>query len=78
MLPNVTLQVIPFDARFYEPMSTTFTFIRFGHEMANDIVYLEMYSDAAHRPDGANPAERTARSVMVAPFVLFSLWGIAR
>jgi hypothetical protein len=72
MLLNVTLQVIPFDAWFYEPMSTTFTFFRFGHEMANDIVYLEMYSDAAYRPDGANPP-REGRSVMVAPFVLFSL-----
>jgi transcriptional regulator with XRE-family HTH domain len=48
MLPNVTLQVIPFDARSYEPMSTTFTLFRFGHEMANDIVYVEMYSDAAY------------------------------
>jgi transcriptional regulator with XRE-family HTH domain len=47
-LPNVTLQVIPFDARSYAHLSTDFTLFRFGHEMANDIVYLEMYSDAAY------------------------------
>ena len=48
MLPNVTLQVIPFDSRSYEHLSTNFTLFRFGHEVANDIVYLEMYSDAAY------------------------------
>jgi len=48
MLPNVTLQIIPFDSRSYEPMNCGFTLFRFGHEMANDIVYLEMYSDAAY------------------------------
>ncbi|MFC4854139.1 helix-turn-helix domain-containing protein [Actinophytocola glycyrrhizae] len=48
MLPNVTFQVIPFDSRSYEHLSTNFTLFRFGHEMANDIVYLEMYSDAAY------------------------------
>ncbi|RLK61453.1 helix-turn-helix domain-containing protein [Actinokineospora cianjurensis] len=46
--PNVTLQVIPLDSRSYEPWSAPFTLFRFGHEMANDIVYLEMYSDAAY------------------------------
>jgi transcriptional regulator with XRE-family HTH domain len=48
VLPNVTLQVIPFDSRSYEHLCTDFTLFRFGHEMANDIVYLEMYSDAAY------------------------------
>ncbi|GAA3012038.1 helix-turn-helix transcriptional regulator [Actinokineospora diospyrosa] len=48
MLPNVTLQIIPFASRSYDYLSTTFTLFRFGHEMANDIVYLEMYSDAAY------------------------------
>ncbi|GLW91602.1 transcriptional regulator [Actinokineospora globicatena] len=48
MLPNVTLQIIPFASQSYEYLSTTFTLFRFGHEMANDIVYLEMYSDAAY------------------------------
>ncbi|WP_133903430.1 helix-turn-helix domain-containing protein [Actinophytocola oryzae] len=48
MLPNVTLQVIPFDARSYAHLNTDFTLFRFGHEMANDIVYLEMFSDAAY------------------------------
>ena len=47
-LPNVTFQVIPFDARSYAHLNTDFTLFRFGHEMANDIVYLEMYSDAAY------------------------------
>ncbi|GAB3443317.1 helix-turn-helix transcriptional regulator [Actinophytocola sediminis] len=48
LLPNVTLQIIPFDARSYEPMGSSFTLFRFGHEMANDIVYLEMYADAGY------------------------------
>jgi transcriptional regulator with XRE-family HTH domain len=48
VFPNVTLQVIPFDSRSYEHLCTDFTLFRFGHEMANDIVYLEMYSDAAY------------------------------
>jgi hypothetical protein len=48
MLPNVTLQVVPFDSQSYAHLSTDFTLFRFGHEMANDIVYLEMYSDAAY------------------------------
>jgi transcriptional regulator with XRE-family HTH domain len=48
LLPNVTLQIIPFDSRSYEPMNSSFTLFRFGHEMANDIVYVEMYSDAAY------------------------------
>ncbi|WP_245782240.1 helix-turn-helix domain-containing protein [Actinokineospora terrae] len=46
--PNVTLQIIPFDARSYAHLCTDFTLFRFGHEMANDIVYLEMFSDAAY------------------------------
>ncbi|HEX6351367.1 helix-turn-helix transcriptional regulator [Actinophytocola sp.] len=48
LLPNVTLHVIPFDSRSYEHLCTDFTLFRFGHEMANDIVYVEMYSDAAY------------------------------
>jgi transcriptional regulator with XRE-family HTH domain len=48
MLPNVTIQVVPFDAQSYAHLCTDFTLFRFGHEMANDIVYLEMYSDAAY------------------------------
>ncbi|MBM7776460.1 transcriptional regulator with XRE-family HTH domain [Actinokineospora baliensis] len=48
MLPNVTLQIIPFDAQSYAHLCTDFTLFRFGHEMADDIVYLEMYSDAAY------------------------------
>jgi transcriptional regulator with XRE-family HTH domain len=48
LLPNVTIQVIPFDSRSYEHLCTDFTLFRFGHEMANDIVYVEMYSDAAY------------------------------
>jgi Domain of unknown function (DUF5753) len=48
MLPKVTLQVIPFDARSYAHLCTDFTLFRFGHEMANDIVYVEMFADAAY------------------------------
>lgn len=36
-LPNVTLQVIPFDARSYAHLSTDFTLFRFGHEMAPSV-----------------------------------------
>ncbi|PPK67835.1 helix-turn-helix transcriptional regulator [Actinokineospora auranticolor] len=47
-LPNVMLQIIPFNSRSYVHLSTDFTLFRFGHEMINDIVYLELYSDAAY------------------------------
>lgn len=48
LLPNVTTQVVPFDAESYEPMSYAFTVFRFGRDMGDDIVYMEMYNDAIY------------------------------
>jgi transcriptional regulator with XRE-family HTH domain len=48
LLPNVTLQVIPFDAQSYAPMSCDFRVFRFGPHSINDIVYVELHTDAAY------------------------------
>jgi transcriptional regulator with XRE-family HTH domain len=52
-LPNVTLQVVPFDSRSYESMTSIYTMFRFDHEMARDLVYVGMCSDAMYldKPD---------------------------
>ncbi|MGH3718057.1 MAG: helix-turn-helix domain-containing protein [Pseudonocardiaceae bacterium] len=44
-LPTVDIQVIPFDTLSYEPLSYDFTVLRFDHDSATDIVYIEMYDD---------------------------------
>ena len=48
LLPNITLQVIPFNALSYAPIRYTFTVFRFGRDMGNDIVYIELFEDAAY------------------------------
>ena len=45
LLPNVDIQVIPFDTLSYESLSYDFTVLRFDHDSATDIVYIEMYGD---------------------------------
>jgi transcriptional regulator with XRE-family HTH domain len=52
-LPNVTVQVVPFDSRSYESMTSLFTMFRFDHEMARDLVYIGMHADAMYldKPD---------------------------
>ncbi len=45
LLPTVDIQVIPFDTLFYESLSYAFTVLRFDHDSATDIVYIEMYDD---------------------------------
>jgi transcriptional regulator with XRE-family HTH domain len=48
LLPTVDIQVIPFDTLPYEPLSYTFTVLRFDHDSATDIVYIEMYDNAVY------------------------------
>lgn len=50
---NVELQVLPFSAQTYETASFGFIILRFGHDAASDVVYLEDYTDATYldRPD---------------------------
>ncbi|MGH3874284.1 MAG: helix-turn-helix domain-containing protein [Pseudonocardiaceae bacterium] len=45
LLPTVDIQVIPFDTLSYEPLSYDFIVLRFDHDSATDIVYIEMYDD---------------------------------
>ncbi|OLF14620.1 helix-turn-helix domain-containing protein [Actinophytocola xanthii] len=55
-LPNVTLQVVPFDSRSYASLTNIFTMFRFDHEMARDLVYVGMHADAMYldKPDTVN------------------------
>lgn len=48
LLPCMTLQVIPFDAQSYQHLATVFTVFRFGRDMGEDIVYIELFDDAAY------------------------------
>lgn len=48
LLHNITIQVIPFDALSYAPMGYNFTVFRFGRDMGDDIVYIELFDDAAY------------------------------
>ena len=45
-LPNVTIQVFPFDAQTYETTSYNFIILRFGEETPSDVIYLETFTDA--------------------------------
>ncbi|MGH3698595.1 MAG: helix-turn-helix domain-containing protein [Pseudonocardiaceae bacterium] len=47
LLPQVDIQVIPFDTLSYVPLSYDFTVLRFDYDSATDIVYLEMYDDGS-------------------------------
>ncbi|MGC4885845.1 helix-turn-helix domain-containing protein [Micromonospora sp. DT227] len=44
--PNVTIQVFPLDAETYVTASYNFIILRFGEEVASDVVYLETFTDA--------------------------------
>jgi transcriptional regulator with XRE-family HTH domain len=48
LLPSVTIQVVPFDAQSYQHLGTDFTVFRFGRDMGDDIVYIELFEDAAY------------------------------
>ena len=48
LLPTVDIQVIPFDTLSYEPLRYAFTVLRFDHDSATDIVYIEMYDDGVY------------------------------
>jgi transcriptional regulator with XRE-family HTH domain len=47
-LPTVDIQVIPFDTLSYEPLRYAFTVLRFDHNSATDIVYIEMYDNGVY------------------------------
>jgi transcriptional regulator with XRE-family HTH domain len=53
-LPCVDLQVLPFNSRTFGAAWGTFILLRFDHDAASDVVYLEDYTDATYldRPDG--------------------------
>lgn len=52
--PNIELQVLPFNAQTFGAAWVGFTIMRFDHDAASDVVYLEDYTDATYldRPDG--------------------------
>jgi transcriptional regulator with XRE-family HTH domain len=45
LLPNVDIQVVPFESLSYETLRYVFTVLRFDYDSATDIVYVEMYDD---------------------------------
>lgn len=48
LLPNVTIQIVPFDTRSYADVGSDFTIFRFEQDTSTDIVYLEIYGDALY------------------------------
>ncbi|SDY70260.1 Helix-turn-helix domain-containing protein [Saccharopolyspora shandongensis] len=48
LLPNVTLQVIPFSTRSYVDVGYDFVIFRFDQDTSTDIVYIEIYGDAIY------------------------------
>ncbi|MFI9332055.1 helix-turn-helix domain-containing protein [Kitasatospora sp. NPDC052868] len=52
--PDIELQVLPFNAQTFGAAWVGFTIMRFDHDAASDVVYLEDYTDATYldRPDG--------------------------
>ncbi|MGW1058691.1 helix-turn-helix domain-containing protein [Micromonospora rubida] len=44
--PNVTIQVFSLDAETYVTSSYNFIILRFGEEVASDVIYLETFTDA--------------------------------
>ncbi len=45
---NVDLQVLPFNAQTFSAAAYGFILLRFDHDAASDVVYLEDYTDAAY------------------------------
>jgi transcriptional regulator with XRE-family HTH domain len=48
LLPNISIQVIPFDTRSYEAVGYDFVIFRFDQDTSTDIVYMEIYGDALY------------------------------
>ncbi len=48
LLPNVTIQVLPFDTRSYVDAGYDFVIFRFDQDTSTDIVYIEIYGDAIY------------------------------
>jgi transcriptional regulator with XRE-family HTH domain len=59
-LPNVDLQVLPFNAQTFGEAWVDFIILRFDHDAASDVVYLEDYTDATYldRSDGVQAYTR--------------------
>jgi hypothetical protein len=59
--PNVSLQVLPFDAETYTTASFDFVMPRFGQDAGSDVIYLEDLGDATYldRPDAVKAYSRT-------------------
>ena len=47
-LPNVTLQVLAFDAGAHPAMDGSFTVVRFGDQAAPDVIYVENATSALY------------------------------
>ena len=62
--------MIPFDALSYAPMGYNFTVFRFGRDMGEDIVYFELWENAAY-------LDRPAEAVTKYPELFGRLQGIA-
>lgn len=48
LLPNVSVQVIPFNTQSYVPVAYDFVIFRFEQDTSTDIVYMEIYGDALY------------------------------
>ncbi|MGI8307067.1 helix-turn-helix domain-containing protein [Saccharopolyspora hattusasensis] len=48
LLPNVTIQVIPFNTQSYGDVGYDFVIFRFDQDTSTDIVYIEIYGDAIY------------------------------
>ncbi|WP_028938227.1 helix-turn-helix domain-containing protein [Pseudonocardia spinosispora] len=48
LLPNVTVQIIPFDTQSYAALGFGFTIFRFDTDTSTDIVYIGIYGDALY------------------------------
>ena len=48
LLPTVDIQVIPFDTLSYKPLGYDFTVLRFDHDSATDIIYIDMYDNGVY------------------------------
>ena len=68
-LPTVTLQVFPFAAQTYAPMTFGFTILRFGEEVTSDVIYTETFTDADYvdRQDVVRAHTRLRDRLVAAP-----------
>lgn len=70
LLPNVTVQVLPFDTRSYVDAGYDFVIFRFDQDASTDIVYIEIYGDAIY-------LDKPPESVRRYTDLLSRLYGVA-